>query len=104
LSEADWFSKYFFPKIKKDQQVCVYCRSQRRSNIAARILKQKGYERIVCLREGVIGYAYVDLTKQVKAYDNYEVGKDTPPPIHNIEPVSMSKSNTDWSMGIISYV
>jgi len=93
LSEEDWLAKYKFPKIYKDQQICVYCRSQRRSNIAARVLKQRGFNRIVCLREGVIGYAYVDKTKRVKAYDNYEVGKDAPPQAYNIEPIAIAKPN-----------
>jgi len=77
LSSEEWLSKYSFPKIKQGDKICLYCRSQRRSNMAARTLEGFGYTNIYILREGVIGWAYLD--SSVLAYESYEPGKETPP-------------------------
>lgn len=43
-------------EIDKDREVVLYCRSGGRSEWAAKILQVKGYDRVLNLRGGVLGW------------------------------------------------
>jgi len=43
-------------EIPRDGELVVYCRSGRRSEWAARILMDRGYERVLNLKKGVLGW------------------------------------------------
>jgi adenylyltransferase/sulfurtransferase len=43
-------------ELPKDSEVVVYCRSGRRSEWAARILLDRGFERVLNLKQGILGW------------------------------------------------
>lgn len=43
-------------ELPKDSEVVVYCRSGRRSEWAARILLDRGHERVLNLKKGILGW------------------------------------------------
>lgn len=45
-----------YEEVARDKEIVVYCRSGRRSDWAAKILLQKGYERVLNLKGGVLAW------------------------------------------------
>jgi sulfur-carrier protein adenylyltransferase/sulfurtransferase len=43
-------------ELDPDSELVLYCRSGRRSEWAARILMDRGYERVINLKDGVLGW------------------------------------------------
>lgn len=51
--------EYF--KLEKNKTIFLFCRSGKRSSIAARILKTKGYENLFNIKGGIKAYKKTDL-------------------------------------------
>jgi adenylyltransferase/sulfurtransferase len=45
-----------YEEVARDREIVLYCRSGRRSDWAGKILLQKGYERVLNLKGGVLGW------------------------------------------------
>jgi len=45
-----------YEELARDKEIVLYCRSGRRSDWAAKILLQKGYERVLNLKGGVLAW------------------------------------------------
>jgi adenylyltransferase/sulfurtransferase len=56
-----------FEEIARDRDVVVYCRSGARSEWAAKVLLEHGYDRVWNLRGGILQWR-VDVDPSVKAY------------------------------------
>lgn len=45
-----------YEEVARDREIVLYCRSGRRSDWAAKILLQKGYQRVLNLKGGVLAW------------------------------------------------